>query len=88
MDNIFHPELFLNKIILYEGDLVTIDLVDDTFVYIRKLESDAELVEVSRYWLEQDRFDFGIARRQAVDVMNQTRYYDNKIKHERGNPVI
>jgi hypothetical protein len=82
-----NPELYINKIILYEGDLITIDAIDDGFIYYSKLESDSELESASICWLESDKFDFEVARIQAVNIMNQTRYFDNKIKKETGNPV-
>jgi len=88
MDSRFDPNRYLNKIILYQGDLVTVDAVDDAIVYFRKLESDGEVIEASLYWLERDTFSFEQARREAVNVMNQTRYYDNIIKKEPNNTLL
>jgi hypothetical protein len=87
MDSRFDPTCYINKIILYQGDLVTVDAVDDVLVYLRKLESDGEVIEASLYWLERDTFSFEEARIKAVNVMNQTRYYDNIVKKEMNNPV-
>ena len=76
-----------NKIILMGGDLWTIVDVRDDLLLMSKLESNAKIVEFD---LNDDMFDgfcFEQARLDAVDVMNQTRYYDNQLSKERDNVV-
>ena len=76
-----------NKIILMGGDLWTIVDVRDDLLLMSKLESNATIVEFD---LNDDMFDgfcFEQARLDAVDVMNQTRYYDNQLSKEKDNVV-
>lgn len=76
-----------NKIILFENDLWIIDGVYGNRLLMSKLESNSEFEEFS---LSEDfiDFDFEQARLKAVDIMNQTRYYDKYLCKEKDNKVI
>jgi hypothetical protein len=76
-----------NKIILFAGNLWIIDDVREGILLISKLESDAEVVEFDLDDEIFNEFCFEQARLDAVDVMNQTRYYDNVLSKERDNTV-
>jgi hypothetical protein len=77
-----------NKIILFEGNLWVIDQVTDSIVIMSTLESNAEILELDLNVLNDMGFDFEYARLQAVNLMNQTRYYDNSLSKEKDNVVM
>ena len=76
-----------NKIILFANDLWIIDDIYADRLLMSKLESDSEIVEFD---INEDfnDFDFEQARLKAVDVMNQTRYFDNVLVKEKDNRII
>jgi len=80
---------YKNKIILFSNDLYIIDDVreEDELVLMSKLESNAEIEEFEFDLFEAIGFCFEEARLKAVDVMNQTRYFDNQLAKEYDNQV-
>ena len=78
-----------NKVIVFEGNLYVIDEVreDQDKILMSKLESNADVLEYDLDVFRMLDFDFEQARLNAVDVMNQTRYYDNVLVKERDNVV-
>jgi hypothetical protein len=86
-----------NKVILLNGNLVIVDDIrlDEGKILISKLESNAEIEEINLSDLDVVMeglqildFDFEQARLKAVDIMNQTRYFDNHLSKERDNSVL
>jgi len=76
-----------NKIILFEDSLWVIDSVIGDKVLMSKLESNADVEIFDMEVFKAINFDFEKARLDAVDVMNQTRYYDNQLFNEPDNII-
>lgn len=77
-----------NKIILFENELWVVDDVRGEKILMSKLESNTEIEEFSFDYFEAMEFDFETARIEAVDIMNQVRYYDNKLSKEKDNHIL
>ena len=76
-----------NNIILLGGDLWIIVDVRDNLLLMSKLESNAAIVEFD---LNDDMFNefcFEQARLDAVDVMNQCKYYFDALSKEKDNII-
>lgn len=75
------------KIILFENSLWIVDDIFGETIFLSKLESDAEFEEFSLDYFESIKFDFEVARLDAVDIMNQVRYYNNVLSKEKDNVI-
>lgn len=82
-------KILKNKAILFQSSLYVIDDVreEDDLLLMSKLESNAEIEEFDLDIFRLLDFDFENARLEAVDVMNQTRYYDNILCKEKDSVV-
>jgi hypothetical protein len=76
------------KIILFENELWVVDDVYTDTILMSKLESDSEVEEFGFDYFESIKFDFEMARIDAVNIMNQTRFFDNVISKEKDNVVM
>ena len=76
------------KIILFEDSLWVVDDVRGEEIVMSKLEDDAEVEEFTFDYFESIKFDFEVARLDAVDIMNQVRYFDNVLSKERDNVIM
>jgi len=77
---------FKNKIVLLFGSLYTIDDIreDEGMIIVSKLESDSQAEEILINDLDVDLYD---AREQAVEIMNEIKYYENVVEKQTDNPV-
>ena len=77
---------FKNKIILLFGSLYTVDDIreDEGKIIVSKLESDSQAEEILINDLDVDLYD---AREQAVEIMNEIKYYENVVEKQTDNPV-
>lgn len=76
------------KIILFENELWVVDDIRNETIIMSKLESDSEIEEFSFDYFKSIKFDFEVVRIDAVNIMNQTRYYDNRVVKENDNVVL
>ena len=76
------------KIILFENNLWIVDDVRGETIIMSKLEDDSEVEDFTFDYFESIDFDFETARLDAVDVMNQVRYFDNVLVKEKDNVIM
>jgi hypothetical protein len=79
---------FKNKVLLFKGNLWIIDDIIDDVVIMSKLESGAEYIEIEIKSLIESNIDFEQSRLDAINVMNQTRYFDNVLSKENDNIIM
>ena len=76
------------KIILFENSLWIVDDIRGETIIMSKLEDDSEVEDFTFDYFESIKFDFEMARLDAVDIMNQVRYFDNVLSKEKDNVIM
>ena len=78
----------IKKIILFENSLWVVDDVRGETIIMSQLEDDSEVEDFTFDYFESIKFDFEVARLDAVDIMNQVRYFDNVLSKEKDNVIM
>lgn len=79
---------YKGKIILIKNNLIVVDEINDEFILLSKLESNPKYYCVTYDLLNQMNIDFEQARLNAVNIMNQTKYYNENIEKEKDNIIF